>query len=100
PGWGSPQKSERTKGNESLDTLGIHIRGDWSVQARNLEGDPTMYGIPALVAVQSKTDKEMGLARVYSVTLRTRESRDPEMKPPFTSTTVGDSYYIQAKKVK
>jgi hypothetical protein len=100
PGWGSPQKSERTKGNEPLKTLGIHIRGDWSVQARNLEEDPTMYGIPAFVAVQSKTDKEMGLARVYSVTLRTRESRDPKMKPPFTSTTVGDSYYIQAKKVK
>ena len=100
PGWGSPQKSERTKGNEPLETLGIHIRGDWSVQARNLKGDPTMYGIPAFVAVQSKTDKEMGLARVYSVTLRTRESRDPEMKPPFTSISVGDSYYIQAKKVK
>lgn len=100
PGWGSPQKSERTKGNEPLETLGIHIRGDWSVQARNRDGDPTMYGIPAFVAVQSKTDKEMGLARVYSVTLRTRESRDPEMKPPFTSTLVGESYYIQAKKVK
>lgn len=100
PGWGSPQKSERTKGNEPLETLGIHIRGDWSVQARNREGDPTMYGIPAFVAVQSKTDKEMGLARVYSITLRTRESRDPEMKPPFISILVGDSYYIQAKKVK
>ena len=100
PGWGSPKKSERTKGNEPLETLGIHIRDDWSVQARNRDGDPTMYGIPAFVAVQSKTDKEMSLARVYSVTLRTRESRDPQMKPPFTSILVGESYYIQAKKVK
>lgn len=100
PRWGGPQKSERTKGKEPLETLGIHIRGDWSVQARNRDGDPTMYGIPAFVAVQSKTDKEMGFARVYSVTLRTRESHDPKMKPPFTSILVGESYYILAKKVK
>ena len=42
----------------------------------------------------------MGLARVYSVTLRTVESPNPKMQPPFTSITVGSSYYTKASKIK
>jgi len=99
-GWGNRDQNPRVEDKAPRHPLGIAITGKWSVQARNLNGDPTMYGIPALVAVQLDREKDMGLARVYSVTMRTMESRNAEMKPPFTSITVGNSYFIKASKVK
>jgi hypothetical protein len=59
-----------------------------------------MYGLPVLLAVQMPEDKAKGLARVFILTVRTPESGNPKMEPPFTSDTVGDSYFIRAKNVK
>ena len=99
-GWGQRDKNDRATDKAPRHPIGIAITGDWSVQEKNVRGQPTMYGIPALIAVQLDREKSMGLARVYSVTLRTAESANPEMKPPFKSITVGSSYFIKAKKVK
>jgi hypothetical protein len=93
PDWGAhPTKPEMP--------IGVHIKGSWSVQKRDITGNPTMYGIPAKIAVQKESDKAKGLARVFNVTMRTQESRDPKQAPPFVSITVGDSWYIKADKVK
>ena len=36
----------------------VAIRGEWNVQAKDILGQPTMYGIPALVAVEVPAEKE------------------------------------------
>lgn len=86
--WGRDAQRQYTV----LDTV---ITGDWSVQKRDLTGRPTMYGLPVLLAVQTPEDKANGLARVFILTARTAESAQARMEPPFTSDTVGDSYFVR-----
>lgn len=92
PGWGRNPTHQYT-------VLAVAITGPWSIQARNLLGEPTMYGLPVRLAVQRPDDKAQGLARVFILTLRTREERGVEMAPPFSSVTVGDSYLMPATHV-
>jgi hypothetical protein len=91
--WGKDPKQRYT-------VLGASITGDWSVQKRDIAGRPTMYGLPIVVALQKPEDAPHGLARTFRLTLRTTESANPEMAPPFTSDTVGDSAFIRAKRVR
>jgi len=86
--------------DHNYQVLGTVITGEWSVQKRDLTGRPVMYGLPVLLAVQKPEDQAKGLARVFILTVRTPESANPEMKPPFTSDTVGDSYFVRAENVK
>lgn len=79
--------------------LGVAIHGDWSVQERDILGNPNMYGIPVFVAVIMDEEKETGLARVYDLTLRTEQKQGAKPEPPFSSDTVGSSYYIRADKI-
>ena len=91
--WGKDPKRNYT-------VLSTVITGDWSVQKRDITGKPVMYGLPVLLAVQMPEDKSRGLARVFILTARNQESANAKMAPPFTSDTVGDSYFIRAKNVK
>lgn len=91
--WGKDQK-------HNYQVLGTVVRGDWSVQKKDLLGQPIMYGLPVLLAVQKPEDKAHGLARVFILTVRTAEAAGVKMAPPFTSDTVGDSYFIKAAKIK
>jgi hypothetical protein len=59
-----------------------------------------MYGLPILLAVHVDSDKELDVARVYVLTIRTAEMRGVKMEPPFDHITVGDSYYIRPATVK
>ena len=99
-GWGGRANNPHVEDKEPRRPIGIVITGDWSVQKKDIDGRATMYGIPALVAVQLDREKPLGLARVYSVTLRTAESANPVMEPPFNSVSVGDSYFIKAEQVE
>jgi hypothetical protein len=91
--WGKDEKHKYT-------VLGTVITGEWSVQKKDLLGQPIMYGLPVLLAVQKPEDQAHGLARVFILTLRTAEGAGVKMSPPFTSDTVGDSYYIRASQIK
>lgn len=91
--WGKDEKHKYA-------VLGTVITGDWSVQKKDLLGQPIMYGLPVLLAVQKPEDKVHGMARVFILTLRTAEGSGVKMAPPFTSDTVGDSYYIKASQIK
>ncbi len=91
--WGKDPKRNYT-------VLSTVITGDWSVQKRDITGRPVMYGLPVLLAVQTPEDRSRGLARVFILTARNPESANAKMAPPFTSDTVGDSYFIRAKNVK
>jgi hypothetical protein len=91
--WGKDPKHKYT-------VLSTVITGDWSVQKRDITGKPVMYGLPVLLAVQTPEDKSRGLARVFILTARNQEIANAKMEPPFTSDTVGDSYFIKAKNLK
>ena len=91
--WGVDERRRYT-------VLGTVVTGDWSVQKRDMAGRPIMYGLPVLLAVQTPEDKTNGLARVFILTARTPESANAKMEPPFTSDTVGDSYFIRAATLR
>lgn len=91
--WGKDPKRNYT-------LLSAVVTGDWSVQKRDITGKPVMYGLPVLLAVQTPEDKNRGLSRVFILTARNQEIANAKMEPPFTSDTVGDSYFIRAKNVK
>jgi len=80
--------------------LDVVVTGSWSIQKKNLLGEPIMYGLPILLTVEVPSDKELNVARVYILTMRTAEMRGVRMEPPFDHITVGDSYYIRPSKVK
>jgi hypothetical protein len=90
-------------GNRTTDPrhpLAVAVTGPWSVQAKNILGEPIMYGLPVLFACQVDEDKELNVARVYSLTMRTAEERGVAMAPPFDHITVGNSYFIRPSAVK
>ncbi|MBN2134491.1 MAG: hypothetical protein JW737_02050 [Acidobacteria bacterium] len=93
--WG-----KRPAGKETRTPLGVAIHGEWSVQARDITGTPTMYGLPVFIAVQVDTEKSENLTRVYDVTMRNLESGNAKPEPPFHSITVGNSWYIRPNKIK
>lgn len=91
--WGKDEKN-------NYEILGVVVTGDWSVQKKDITGKPVMYGLPLLLVVQKPEDKTEGLARVFVLTARTAESAEAKMEPPFTSETVGNSYFIKADKTR
>ena len=99
PEWGKRDKDPKAQGKRPSRPLAVSVTGAWSVQARNLLGQPTMYGLPILLAVQLDDEKADDLARVFALTLRTAERAGVKAAPPFESCTVGNSYYIRASRI-
>jgi hypothetical protein len=91
--WGKRDKDPR-------QPLAVVVTGPWSIQKTNLLGEPIMYGLPILLAVEVESDKQLNVARVYVLTLRTPEMRSVKMEPPFDHVTVGDSYFIRPAALK
>jgi len=96
----SPDWGKRPADKEGRIPLAVVVTGPWSIQARNILGEPIMYGLPIKVAVQVPEEMKDGLARVYILTLRTEERKGVKAEPPFESATVGDSYFISSDKVE
>jgi hypothetical protein len=92
PDWGARSSKVR-------HPLAVTVTGPWSVQKRNLLGNPIMYGLPIKLAVRVDSDKELNVVRVYDLTMRTVEKAGVEMEPPFDHITVGNSYFIRPDKV-
>ena len=59
-----------------------------------------MYGVPALVAIEVASEKELNLVRVFDVAMRTEEKEGAAQSPPFVSVTVGNSYYIRRSALR
>lgn len=93
PEWGANPKRPSIP-------LAVVVTGPWSVQQRNILGEPTMHGLPVLLAVRVEEDKDLNVARVFSLTLRTAERAGVKMEPPFDHAAVGGSYFIRPSAVK
>jgi len=92
PDWGK-------RSSDIRHPLAVSVTGPWSVQKRNLLGNPIMYGLPIKLAVRVDSDKELNVVRVYDLTMRTVEMPGVKMEPPFDHITVGNSYFIRPDKV-
>ncbi|MDH7569409.1 MAG: hypothetical protein QHJ73_07480 [Armatimonadota bacterium] len=97
--WGRRNQNPRVEDKAPRVPLAVTITGPWNVQERNLLGQPTMYGLPVLVAVQLDREKSRNLARVYQLTLCTAQYAGVKAAPPFDSARVGDSYFVRPGKV-
>ncbi len=93
PDWGQNTKQPRVP-------LAVVVTGPWSVQQKNILGEPTLYGLPVLLAVRVDGDKELDVARAFALTLRTAEKAGVKMEPPFDHVTVGDSFFIRPAAIK
>ncbi|MBI3948507.1 MAG: hypothetical protein HY321_21520 [Armatimonadetes bacterium] len=93
PDWGRNAKHPYT-------ILAVAVTGPWNVQERNILGQPTMHGLPILLAVQRAEDKPSGLARAFRLTICTAERVGVKPAPPFESVRVGDSLLMKATAVK
>ncbi len=98
--WGKREQNAQATDKAPRVPLAVAVTGPWSIQERNILGEPTMYGLPILLAVQLPADSKDGLARVFVLTMRTAEFKGVKMEPPFDSVTVGDSYFINADAVQ
>lgn len=98
--WGRSHESPTRKDKDPQHIVTVVVMGPWSVQATNIAGQPTMYGVPAKVVVSLDREKDFEVVRVYEVTLRTAEHVGVKQAPPFDSVTVGSSYYVRPSAVK
>jgi len=88
------------KGKEVSKVLAVVVTGPWRVFKKNILGEPIQYNLPIATAVQTKSEKEKNLARVYLSTMLTQEMKGVKMAPPYLGATVGDSYYIRPSAIK
>lgn len=90
PEWG---------GKEGVEVLGVHVAGGWVVTERDLLGRPIQYGLPVYVASTKPQWREMGAARVFSLTALAQTGSPAPQAPPFTGYWVGDSWLARLAKI-
>ncbi len=98
--WGRRDQNPRAKDKAPRRVVTVVVTGPWSVQATNILGKPTMYGVPAKLVVALDREKDLDVYRVYDLTLRTAEHEGVKAAPPFDSVTVGNSGYVRPAAVK
>jgi len=80
--------------------LAVSVKGQWTVQKKNILGAPILYGIAVNVAVQKEEDKGQNQARVFDGTLITVEKEGVKPEPPFEGFYVGGNWMVNADSVK
>lgn len=101
PDWGRRADNPDVKDDkDTRNPVKVAVTGPWSVQKTNLLGEPIMYGLPVHLAVAVDSEKSLDVLRVYNLTMRTNEGKGVAMAPPFSSVTVGDSWYVRPSAVK
>ncbi len=93
-------KLAASKGKEVSKVLAVVVTGPWRVFKKNILGEPIQYNLPIATAVQTKSEKEQNLVRVYLSTMLTHEMKGVKKAPPYLGATVGDSYYIRPAALK
>ena len=91
-GWGANKKNKE-------NCLAVAIRGDWGSHKKNLLGQTIQWYLPVYLAVYSDKSKDKTVARVFELSLLTKEEKDVEKAPPFTGITVGNIWKIRRKNV-
>jgi hypothetical protein len=85
---------------DKYTVLAVAIRGQWTVQKKNIVGAPILYGIPVHLAVQKDEDKKLRQVRVFDGTLITVEKEGVKPEPPFDGFYVGQNWLVNGESVK
>ncbi|RLD10262.1 MAG: hypothetical protein DRI44_06485 [Chlamydiae bacterium] len=91
-GWGANKKNKE-------HCLAVAIRGDWGSHKKNLLGQTVQWYLPVYLAVYSDKSKDKTVARVFELSLLTKEEPNVKKSPPFTGITVGNIWKIKRKNV-
>jgi hypothetical protein len=92
PNWG--------KNENGTKVLAVAVRGGWVPGERDIFGRIISWGLPVHVAVSRPDFQAKNRARVYELTLITRQGApSPPKAPPFASYWVGDSWLIRPAAV-
>ncbi len=68
---------------------------DWYCFKRNIFGQPTIWALTFVVAVQLEEDKAKDITRVWNISFLTEERPDVEKAPPFRSAAFNQSYKMK-----
>lgn len=86
--------------SDKYSILAVAVKGQWTIQKKNILGAPTLYGLPVNVALQTPEDKTLKQARVFNGTLITVEREGVKPEPPFEGFYVGKNWLVAADSVK
>lgn len=90
-GWGGNKKNTE-------HCLAVAIRGNWGSHKKNILGQTVQWYLPIYLAVYKDTDEE-SVARVFELSVLTREGPGEKKAPPFAGVTVGNIWKIRRKNV-
>jgi len=82
----------------SQKTIAVSIAGNWVSAKQNIFGETIQWGLPVWAASIKNDSQE--IARVFRLTVLTREEYGISKSPPWTGSWVGDSYRMHAKNIK
>ncbi|MFZ5952332.1 MAG: hypothetical protein ACOYXC_16635 [Candidatus Rifleibacteriota bacterium] len=73
---------------------------EWYCFQRNIFGQPTIWALTFVVAVQLDEDKDKGITRVWNISFLTEEKPGIEKAPPFRSAAFNQSYKMLTANLK
>lgn len=85
--WGGNPK-------KSVEILAVRLKGNWWSVEKNILGQTIKWGLPLYAAIASNKDKNNVI--VYEISMVTSDNKKA---PPFTGTTVGDSWVMRRKNL-
>jgi len=89
-GWGANKENPE-------HCLAVAIRENWGSHKKNLLGQTIQWYLPVYLAVNG--DKDKTIARVFELSLLTKEEKDIKKAPPFTGVTVGHIWKIRRNNI-
>ena len=91
-GWGANKENPE-------HCLAVAIRENWGSHKKNLLGQTIQWYLPVYLAVYSDKIKDKTIARVFELSLLTKEEKDIKKAPPFTGVTVGHIWKIRRNNI-
>lgn len=76
------------------------IEKEWYCYKRNIFGQPTIWALTFMVAVQLEEDKAKGITRAWSISFLTEERPDIAKAPPFQMAAFNQSYKMKTANLK
>ena len=96
--WLRNDEASRNK-KDPDHTFKVGVRGDWVSAKKNLLSETIQWGLPIWGACYNKKEKAEDIARVFSLTILTKEEKGVKKAPPWTGVWVGDIFKMHISNV-
>ena len=91
-GWGARKENPE-------HCIAVAIRGNWGSSKKNILGQTIQWYLPVYLAIYRDKDKDKSIARVFELSMLTKEEANVEKEPPFVGITVGDNWVMRRKNL-